>query len=306
MRTKSKGNNLVAVVVPVARFPLRKDEEVSLRHLRRYLGRFDRYVIGQEKLPEGWADFCLKKFSPKHFTDVYAYNQLMMTKAFYEAFAEYKYILIYQTDSLVFSDRLEDWCARDWDYVGAPWLKDRDSPEQGFEGVGNGGLSLRRVSSALAVLNSKRPTEKAEAQGQREGSRSRHIFRLLNALPPLKRAFTRAKTALHERGYHNNVRWLIRQMVENCYHEDYFWAFYSQRFLEGFRIPEPREALGFSFEMAPRYCFRENGNRLPFGCHAWARYDREFWEPYLLKEDSAEALHAGEERGEKVAAAVKP
>jgi len=35
-------------------------------------------------------------------------------------------------------------------------------------------------------------------------------------------------------------------------------------------------------EMAQRYCSGQNANRLPFGCHAWTRYDRDFREPYLL------------------------
>jgi hypothetical protein len=43
------------------------------------------------------------------------------------------------------------------------------------------------------------------------------------------------------------------------------------------------EALGFSFEREPRYCFERNGGRLPFGCHAWNRWDRPFWEPYLIR-----------------------
>jgi hypothetical protein len=34
--------------------------------------------------------------------------------------------------------------------------------------------------------------------------------------------------------------------------------------------------------VAPRLCFELNGRKLPFGCHAWQRYDRGFWEPYLL------------------------
>jgi hypothetical protein len=25
-----------------------------------------------------------------------------------------------------------------------------------------------------------------------------------------------------------------------------------------------------------------NGGNMPFGCHAWERYDRRFWEPHLL------------------------
>jgi hypothetical protein len=36
--------------------------------------------------------------------------------------------------------------------------------------------------------------------------------------------------------------------------------------------------------MAPRFCFEQNDMRLPSGCHAWPKYDRKFWEPYLLEE----------------------
>ncbi len=75
----------------------------------------------------------------------------------------------------------------------------------------------------------------------------------------------------------------MRQLAEMKIHEDIFWAFEAPKMATNFRIPEPREALDFSFEMAPRYCFNVNSGRLPFGCHAWPKYDREFWETYLLK-----------------------
>ena len=41
-------------------------------------------------------------------------------------------------------------------------------------------------------------------------------------------------------------------------------------------------------EVSPRLCFERNHRQLPFGCHAWARYDGAFWEPHLLKESLAE------------------
>jgi hypothetical protein len=44
------------------------------------------------------------------------------------------------------------------------------------------------------------------------------------------------------------------------------------------------EALRFAFEAAPRECFERNGRRMPFGCHAWEKFDRGFWEPFLLRE----------------------
>jgi hypothetical protein len=277
-------NRQVAVVTPVTRFPLSTDEEISLRHLREHLGRFDRYIIGQQILPKELSDFRLQKFSSRYFSSVYAYNRLLMMEEFYRAFAKYEYILIYQLDCLVFGGDLEDWCRRGWDYVGAPWLKDRENPTQGFLAVGNGGFSLRRVKSALAVLKSRQNVDDSKLRGSEPGPRSKYIFEGLRS-PRLKRVFAGAKSLLHLYGYHNNVRWLVRELADLQYHEDYFWALEARKFVESFRIPEPSEALEFSFEMAPRYCYEKNSGRLPLGCHAWAKYDRGFWQPFLLAEE---------------------
>jgi hypothetical protein len=278
----ARSKRLVAVVTPVAKFPLSADEAVSMRHLREYLGGFDRYIIGPQKLPKEFSDFVLRRFPARYFKDVYSYNRLLLMEEFYRAFGDYEYILIYQLDCLVFASNLEDWCRKGWDYVGAPWLKETEDPPKGFSSVGNGGLSLRRVRSALAVLNSSQLVEDPQALGRQAG-RARFLYDRLKWTPALQRMFVKAKTLLHRRGYHNRARRLVRELADTKYHEDYFWAFQASQFLRGFRIPEPPEALGFAFEMAPRYCFEVNSGRLPFGCHAWSKYDREFWEPFLLK-----------------------
>jgi hypothetical protein len=253
-----------------------------MRHLRAHLAQFDRYIIGLQSLPEEFSDFKLRRFPAPHFADLYSYNRLLLTKEFYRAFADYEYILIYQLDCLVFASNLEEWCGKGWDYVGAPWLKDAVDPSKGFSAVGNGGLSLRRVQSALAVLRSKQPVIDPQVLGYQAG-RARFLYERLHWAPKLQGLFVAAKSLLHRYGYHNNVRRLARLLADTKYHEDYFWAFQASKFLTEFRIPTPLEALEFSFEMAPRYCFGANGGRLPFGCHAWTRYDRGFWEPFLLK-----------------------
>ena len=266
----------VAVVVPQHRFPLMEEERISLRHLRKHLGRFDRYVIGPDALPDELPDFRLRRFSHDYFTSPNGYNRLLMTREFYRAFAAYEYILIYQFDCLVFSGDLEPWCRKNWDYVGAPWFRGwKNDPTGGFWKVGNGGLSLRNVAGSLAVLDSRRPFHDPEARGKET--------RFFKSSPRLRALVCRVKTKFHQHGYKNSVRWRIGELCEHpeC-HEDMFWSLDARVFRPEFRIPEPREALPFSFEMAPRYCFKENSERLPFGCHAWARYDRAFWEPYLL------------------------
>lgn len=272
---------LVAVVVPVPRFPLTAEEETSVRHLRKYLGAFDRYMIGPRNLPKEFSDFKLKRFPDRYFTGVYEYNRLLLTEKFYRAFAAYEYILIYQLDCLVLSGNLEEWCQKGWDFLGAPWLRNPENPEEGFSAVGNGGLSLRRVRSALAVFRSRQPVEDAEIRGADPGT-LRFVYDRLGTRSPVARFIRRTKTWLHRHGYKNNVPRRTERLAEEHCHEDYFWTQEASRYVKDFRVPAPHEALAFSFEMAPRYCLTANSGRMPFGCHAWTKYDRSFWEPFLV------------------------
>jgi hypothetical protein len=282
-----RAGRLVAVVVPVPRFPLSADEEISMLHLRKYLGKFDRYMICPQRLPKEFSDFSLQRFPKRYFANRLGYNRLLLSKKFYQAFAAYEYILIYQLDCLVFASNLEEWCRKDWDYVGAPWFRNDEKPEEGFLGVGNGGLSLRRVSTALAVFKSKRMVQKPELRGADFGRAE--FIKGLKFAAPLARLIFGTKTALHRVGYRNTVPWLTKKLADVKLNEDYFWAFGAYGYVDDFRIPSIDEALGFSFEVAPRYCFEVSSGRIPFGCHAWAKYDREFWQPYLLRLKGNEA-----------------
>jgi hypothetical protein len=268
---------LVAVVTPVYRLPLTAHEELSLKHLRHYLGEFDRYIIAPEGLTVTWPDFRVKYFDETFFVDVSGYSKLLLAKRFYRAFADYEYILIYQLDCLVFSSDLAHWCAKGWDYAGAPWFRDhKNDPSDGFWAVGNGGLSLRNVSSALSVLESKSLYDDPVERG-----RTTHRF---PTSPRLRALACKAKTFLHRLGYRNTIHWYLKELTKRPdVREDRFWALDAKRFLPQFRIPSPEEAVAFSFECAPRYCFKANAERLPFGCHAWERWDRTFWEPHLLR-----------------------
>jgi hypothetical protein len=100
------------------------------------------------------------RFDPGFFLSTLTYSRLLLSAGFYQAFASYEFILIYQLDVFVFRDELADWCARGWDYIGAPWVdcewiaEARASwpPETRDNVVGNGGFSLRRVAPALRLL----------------------------------------------------------------------------------------------------------------------------------------------------------
>jgi hypothetical protein len=163
--TIPRQRRLVAVVTAQHRYPLTPNEQISLRHLRTYLADFDRYLIGPSDPPPEFSDFSRRWFPPRDFASIATYSRLLVSERFYRAFADYEYILIYQFDALVFSGELEHWCQMGWDYVGAPWWNNGHPRQPGMQydprdcvdtigAVGNGGLSLRKVDSAISVLTS--------------------------------------------------------------------------------------------------------------------------------------------------------
>src|SRR5262245_29762259 len=122
-------SRMVAVVVPLSNRPeLTPDEEISMRHLRHFLRKYDRFLVAPRDLPVNAPDFQVKRFDHSYFGSPAAYSRLTLSLAFYETFSDYRYILIHHLDSLVFSDQLLHWCATDVDYIGAPWLKCQELP----------------------------------------------------------------------------------------------------------------------------------------------------------------------------------
>ena len=66
------------------------------------------------------------------------------------------------------------------------------------------------------------------------------------------------------------------------YNEDDFWSGVLDNSNYAMSKPNPSEALRFSFERFPKELFALNGDSLPFGCHAWKKYQyEEFWKEYI-------------------------
>jgi hypothetical protein len=61
------------------------------------------------------------------------------------------------------------------------------------------------------------------------------------------------------------------------YNEDVFWALEAPKFDPLFKVAPAEAALSFAFEVSPKWSYEHHGRKLPFGCHAWGRYDRDFW-----------------------------
>ena len=266
----SRATKRVAVLVPMTdRTELTRDEEVSMRHLLHFLNRYDKFMVVAEGLDISHPEFEIKRFPRRFFGSADAYKRLVLSRDFYESFADYEYILIYHLDALAFSDQLLEWCDAGFDYIGAPWLNSPDDPDQGFRDVGNGGFSLRRVSSCLRVMDSPRYRVHPDEYWQTRYGQQPLAVRVAN-MP--------RKYLKYLRRY-NGAEWEMARYRNNC---DVFWARRARHYDPEFRIAPVETALRFAFECAPAYCYERNGRQLPFGCHAWARYDRAFWTPFLL------------------------
>lgn len=186
------------------------------------------------------------------------YNDMMLSQSFYEMFSAWEYVLVCHSDAWLFGARegqpdLEDWCAKGYDVVAAPWVskplgrlpglkeglelwrlifksKGKRRPELHGK-VGNGGLSLRKVSSFIrACAENREEVEKFKGD-------------------PCE-----------------------------AHNEDIFWATVPS----GFRYPGAREAAAFAMDCKPELCWRMNGRRLPFGCHGYHLANRwPFWKRFL-------------------------
>lgn len=265
---------LVAVAVPLSNSStFTDDEKISLRHLDRHLGRYDRFLVVPDTLQIKVNGFREMRFHSRYFGSVKAHQNLLFSEEFYQAFSSYEFLLVHHLDSLVFSDKLMEWCEAGFDYIAPPWIRHKDAPYYGnhdYEGkVGNGGFSLRKIKSFLAVLRSKRlarPPSSYIKSALRYGSSTRKYSIFL-------------KYPLY---YHHKYNGVRRELDNYPHNEDHFWADRAMHYDPNFKVVPVMTALRFAFECVPRYCFELNENRIPFGCHAWNRYDRDFWIPHLI------------------------
>ena len=247
----------LAVVVPAHRLELDDDQRVSLAHLNAHLGRHDTFLAVPDSAPGTIGGLPTRRFDARFFESHRAHTSMMLSPRFYTAFTDYEFLLVYHLDSLVFRDDLEAWCERGYDYVGAPWTRRGADGRPYFTGVGNGGFSLRRVQACLRAVEAL----------QRPGTRARIVLSQTLAVARRARQGVGAASAALR------ARYLF---------DDKFFGLHAGRLVPGFRVAPVRAALQFAFETEPRFCFAENADRLPTGCHKWTAHDPEFWRPHLL------------------------
>lgn len=256
------------VVVPAYRAQLNQYEAVSLRHLCAHLSHHRIVMVKPSSLAPWRADFEYESFDDAFFGGRLGYNRLMLSADFYERFRAHSHILVYQLDALVFRDDLIEWCQAGFDYVGASWYPELIERYEGFrwryaaEGCGNGGFSLRRVDAFLRHLRGRR------------GVAAQAYAELVRGDP--------ARAALLWK-YRRQLR-PDRYEAHESLNEDVYWGIFAPFFDPSFKVASAQDGDRFAFEYAPAELYRKTGGSLPFGCHAWYKFEdaREFYRPFLL------------------------
>lgn len=249
----------VAVVLPVYKPDLNEYEKISFRLVDQVLSAHPRFLIKPYSLDLEFPGWLSARFDNHFFSSHNNYSQLLLDIDFYRRFEAFDYILVYQLDSLVLSDQLLYWCNRQYDYIGPLW--DRQEIEKWEKvtwnyvdfGCGNGGFSLRRVAACIEVLNL--AIVEAEA-----------VLGLDAELGSFGDIIQRYSKHLHKNKIFSN-------------NEDMFWGFLAGQHKPDFKLGSLKDALAFGFEYNPQKCLEMNEYLLPFGAHAWFKFQepRKFW-----------------------------
>jgi hypothetical protein len=279
-RVNSRDFNPI-IVIPHHKQTLKKHERISLDQACRIFSDYPicivkpRSVAKLDGFDEANKNVRFVSLNDKYFKSFLAHQKLLISLEFYKIFKKYSHILIYHLDAYVFRDELAFWCGKEFDYIGAVWFEGwgRSVSADRIFAVGNGGFSLRRTSTCIRILRrleilrlitrsvswlipeSKRPIA------------SRHYYQLLKNLRLFK-----VKGLI-------SIENLVRS--PQLHNEDVFWAINVADSFSDFTVARPDDAIKFSFEINPRHLYKLNDKKLPFGCHAFERYDPDFWEEHI-------------------------
>lgn len=244
---------LVAILIPVYQDCLDEFEYTSLSKCFNFWGnKFDIYFVKPKSLDiiniqKHFVSSKVADFDDNYFINMVGYNRLMLATGFYERFLNYKYVFIYQTDGYVFRDELEDWCRKDYDYIGAPWIpKERnDKPYYRIY------VSARKLINKLL----------------KRKDRSMQYYKVGNGGVSLRKTELFRSITITDKV--NIGKYISNLGKSSLFNEDIYWS------LAPISKPDYKEALRFAFDMNPSVCYKLTHNQLPFCCHSFSK--PKFW-----------------------------
>lgn len=259
-------DNRLAVVIPVYKSEMTPNEKISLKQCICLVKSHDiifvsfsdeilNYYRHEVKLISNRTNLKGFIFDARYFESIQGYNNLMLSSKFYFKFIKYKFMLIYQLDCFLFSNDFSFWIDNNYDYVGAPWM-DINKSRKLYESL------LSSENKIIKWVKSFFDYNKGEHLLVGNGGFSLRRVRKFYLISKI-------------------IKILEPSIISNQINEDLVWSIVVPKYIPNFRIPAPEVASLFSIETNPNYFFSKNNEILPIGCHAWDKYDYNFWEPHI-------------------------
>ncbi|MDY3979071.1 MAG: DUF5672 family protein [Tidjanibacter sp.] len=250
----------VTIVIPVYRSTLSDREVLSLRNNMAVLSHYPTVFLLSEELqspPKELDEFraaqriTVGREWLGRANGIKGYNRMLLSKSFYELFAESQYILICQTDAWIFRDELDYWCSLDYDYIGGPYHQ-------------------QSVEKAPIIGPYWRLIRLVFGQGYVNSKRQSGWGRVMNGGLSLRRTDTFTEACDR---YADKIEEYCSHPDETFYNEDWFWSM-----LPDLNYPQFDVARRFAIDTHPKTNWLLLGKQLPFGCHGWWKRRRyRFW-----------------------------
>ncbi|MEK6788301.1 MAG: DUF5672 family protein [Pseudomonadota bacterium] len=266
------------MINPVVIVPVHKEiplplERVSLSRCADVLGAYKIILVAPKGLSlDIYSEIlpmasCLR-IDEKFMANISAYNSMMISPVIVSQLDSYSHMLVHEPDAIVFRDDLYYWCWQPLDYIGAPWFEGYDNAKFDAKiiGIGNSGFSLHNLDALRRITSSKHRW---------------YPFKeiLSDIIQGFKGDLRRLQKGLKAIGSAGQLRGAWKIYDGNC---DLYWSNIVPKVDSKYRVAIISDALNFSWEALPSRCMELNSNKLPFGMHAWARYDIDFIKPYLV------------------------
>jgi hypothetical protein len=231
-----------AVLIPIYKESLDADEEFSVSKSLSNLQGHDIYWIAPLSLDltyyhKHFKGVLVKRFDNAYFESIAGYNKLLVTKNIYVAFEEYEYVLICQPDAIVLKPDLVKWTQKPYDYIGAPWPN---------------GYALTIAIKSIPILEGVK-CNAFVGNGGLSLRRNKACIRLIEEFSSVSEEWAKFGHA-----------------------EDLFFAFMGT-LSEDFMLPNFMTAAHFSHDIDPIYLQKIIGYEIPFGVHAWKKYEKDYW-----------------------------
>ena len=171
----------ICVIIPIYKEKLSEEEAYAVDRSVEVLKNRKLYFVAPAGMNSTWYESKYPQvkwetFATKYFKNIFMYSRLLLSEHFYSRFSEYEYMLVVQPDVWILSedDKLDYFMQFSYDYIGAPWKQEEKLYPVIFKGmnhlekvakkwgipfnqplmarVGNGGMSLRKISAMLDII----------------------------------------------------------------------------------------------------------------------------------------------------------